>query len=65
MEELGEQGRIDWSRAVIDSTSVIAKGAPLTGPNPTDRGKPGTKHHMVTDKKGLPLTESITSANTR
>jgi len=37
---------------------------PLTGPNPTDRGKAGTKHHLVTDRQGLPLAESITPANT-
>jgi transposase len=30
---------------VVDSCSVRAKrGGELTGPNPTDRGKPGTKH---------------------
>ena len=28
----------------------------LTGPNPTDRGKLGTKRHVLTDKKGVPLS---------
>ena len=33
---------------VVDSCSVRAKrGGDLTGPNPTDRGKRGTKYHYV------------------
>jgi hypothetical protein len=33
---------------ILDSCSVRAKrGGALTGPNPTDRGKPGTKYHYV------------------
>jgi putative transposase len=36
----------------------------LTGANPTDRGKSGTKRHVLTDQKGIPLSVSITGANT-
>lgn len=36
----------------------------MTGPNPTDRGKLGTKRHVLTDKKGIPLSVFITAANT-
>jgi putative transposase len=37
----------------------------MTGPNPTDRGKLGTKHHHVlTDGQGIPLSVVITAANT-
>jgi putative transposase len=36
----------------------------LTGPNLTDRGKRGTKRHVLTDKKGIPLSVVITAANT-
>jgi IS5 family transposase len=39
------------------------KGGPATGPNPTDRGKPGTKRHLVSDARGIPLAEFITAAN--
>jgi transposase len=35
-----------------------------TGPNPTDRGEPGSKHHVVTDGHGIPLAASLTGANT-
>ena len=34
-----------------------------TGPNPTDRGLPGTKGHIVTDRHGIPLTVRLSGAN--
>ena len=36
----------------------------MTGHNPTDRSKLGTKRHILTDKNGIPLSAVITSANT-
>ncbi len=39
LDRLGEAGRIDWSRASVDSASVPAKGgAPLTEPKPKTWG---------------------------
>src|SRR3954470_22232608 len=35
----------------------------LTGKNPTDRGKKGTKRHLLVDGKGTPLALRITGAN--
>jgi len=32
------------------------------GPNPTDRGKRGTKRHPAVDRQGLPLTAGLTGA---
>lgn len=34
-----------------------------TGPNPTDRRKSGTKHHIITDANGIPLAATVTGAN--
>ncbi len=34
-----------------------------TGPNPTDRRKPGSKHHLITDAQGIPLAIILTGAN--
>ncbi|WP_377806620.1 IS5 family transposase (plasmid) [Azospirillum sp. A29] len=49
---------------VVDSCSVRAKhGGELTGPNPTDRGKPGTKFHIVVSTDGLPLAAIPSPAN--
>ena len=30
---------------------------------PVDRGKPGSKLHLVCDARGLPLTPVVTAAN--
>lgn len=49
---------------VVDSCSVRAKrGGELTGPNPTDRGKAGTKYHIVASTDGLPLGVVPSAAN--
>ena len=37
---------------------------PLTGPNPTDRGKKGSKIHLLVDRNGLPISVAISAANT-
>lgn len=39
-------------------------GGELTGPNPVDRGKPGSKLHLLSDANGLPLVVGVTAANT-
>jgi transposase len=39
------------------------KGGAAVGPNPTDRGKPGTKRHLLTDRRGIPLAFVLTGAN--
>lgn len=57
--------QLDWSRAVVDSASVRAmRRGRRTGPNPTDRRKRGSKHHVLTDANGLPLAVRLSSANT-
>src|SRR5687768_12948744 len=42
---------------------VTLRGA-KTGNNPTDRSKLGTKRHILTDKKGIPLSAVISPAST-
>jgi transposase len=36
----------------------------LTGPSPVDRGKPGSKIHVLSDRAGLPLAVAVSAANT-
>ena len=38
-------------------------GGAQTGPNPTDRGKSGSKRPVLTDQRGAPLAVTITAAN--
>jgi transposase len=64
LAELNEADRIDWSRALVDSASVRAPhGGANTGPNPTDRRKSGSKHHILTDARGVPLATALSGAN--
>ena len=39
------------------------KGGAEVGPNPTDRGKPGSKRHLITDVRGTPLGLTLSGAN--
>src|SRR3954447_17323698 len=49
---------------ILDSCSARAKrGGELTGPNPTDRGKRGTKHHVAVTGDGVPVACAATAAN--
>ncbi len=34
------------------------------GPSPVDRGRSGSKHHLLTDGHGVPLSVTITAGNT-
>jgi transposase len=64
LTELNAADLIDWSRAIIDGTFAKApEGGEDTGPNPTDRGKSGSKHHVLTDANGIPLAVILTAAN--
>jgi transposase len=38
-------------------------GGKKSGPNPTDRRRPGSKHHLLTDAQGIPLSVILTEAN--
>ena len=55
---------INWTWQSIDSISIKP---PLGGDDrkqPTDRSKIGTKRHILTDKKGIPISVVISSAST-
>src|SRR5262249_17027059 len=64
LDRLGREGLIDWDKACVDSQSYRADfGGVLTCKNPTDRGKKGTKRHLLVDGNGTPLAVRITGAN--
>ena len=49
---------------ILDSCSVRSKhGGDLTGPNPTDRAKQGTKYHVAVNGDGVPVACAATAAN--
>jgi transposase len=36
----------------------------MTGPSPVDRGKPGSKIHVLSERGGLPMSVAVSAANT-
>ncbi len=51
LSELRYADKIDWSRAAVDATTIRAlRGGDKTGKTPTDRGRSGTKDHLLTDQ---------------
>ncbi|MFF3600898.1 IS5 family transposase [Kitasatospora indigofera] len=41
---------------------ALKRGA-HTGPSPVDRGRPGSKHHLIVDRHGTPLAVTLTGGN--
>ncbi|MFE7268798.1 IS5 family transposase [Streptomyces sp. NPDC057592] len=65
LQLLDGQDVTDLSRAVLDSAHIRAKkGGELAGPSPVDRGRPGSKMHVLSDANGLPLRVGLSAANT-
>lgn len=60
----GKKRKIKWKWQSLDSKSCASPlGCEGTGHNPTDRGKQGSKLHLLVDKRGAPLAVVITGAN--
>ena len=56
---------IDWEWLAMDGAQGKAPlGGEKTGPNPTDRGKKGSKRSVLTDGRGVPLGLVVGGANT-
>ena len=64
LAHLHAAGQIDWSRACADAAHLRAKkGGDGVGPSPVDRGRPGSKHHLICDGAGVPLKVITTGGN--
>jgi transposase len=64
LAELRAVGMLDFSRAAVGSAHLRAmKGGPATGPSPVDRGKTGSKHHLIVEAHGIPLATILTGGN--
>src|ERR1700722_5163694 len=64
LADLHRADRIDWARAAIDASLTRAfGGVEGSGPNPTDRGRPGVKHPVVGGGQGTPLLGGPAGAN--
>ena len=39
------------------------RGGEHAGPSPVDRARPGSKHHLIVEGRGIPLAVSLTGGN--
>jgi transposase len=60
--ELGGRDRLE-SRGPRQFDGGGEKGGDILGPNPTDKGRAGSKRHLVVDAQGIPLAVLLTPAN--
>lgn len=64
LEEYDRQHGIQWQWQSLDSASIKAPlGGTASGPNPTDRGKLGSKRHILSDGRGVPIAAELSAAN--
>lgn len=65
LTEFDELKGIIWRWQAADGAMTKAPlGGELTGKNPTDRSKTGTKRSLLVNKQGLPLSIVVSGANT-
>ncbi len=64
VERCEEMDGVDWEWQAADASMGKARlGGDEIGPNPTDRGKAGTKRSLLVEAKGGPLSVVVAGAN--
>lgn len=64
LADYDEVAGIDWQWQAADGVMTKAPfGGAASGPNPTDRGKRGTKRSLLTEGTGMPLAVVVAGAN--
>lgn len=64
LDRIDECGLLETSPAQSSTRPTYGlKRGELTGPSPVDRGKPGSKMHVLSDANGLPLVVGVSAAN--
>lgn len=64
LDVLNSEGKLRFSREVVDAMTGRPERGNKTGPSPVDRRKPGPKYHVPTGARGIPLPAELTPANT-
>lgn len=64
VEQCEELGGVNWEWQAADASLGKARlGGDEVGPNPTDRGKAGTKRSLLVEAQGGPLSVVVAGAN--
>lgn len=63
LARLRAAGALDLHRCAVDGSHVRALKGDHVGPWPVDRGRPGSKHHLIVDAHGIPLQATPTGGN--
>ncbi|MGX1955895.1 IS5 family transposase [Streptomyces anulatus] len=64
LTELRRADLVDLDDCAVDESHIRAlKGGGHVGPSPVDRGRPGSKHHLIVDRLGTPLAVTLTGGN--
>ncbi|MER5432372.1 transposase [Streptomyces sp. NPDC002588] len=67
LDELGARGRGEGGGPDLGDRRrglrSRQKGGSLTGPNPVDRGKKGSKLHVLSDAQGIPCAVAVSGAD--
>ncbi|MCG7524221.1 IS5 family transposase [Streptomyces sp. OfavH-34-F] len=61
--ELCKIGLLEMDDCAIDGSHVRALEGDHVGPSPVDRARPGSKHHLIVDRRGTPPAVSVTGGN--
>jgi putative transposase len=59
----GRTGSGGTTKALTARRCLPPLGGDATGPDPTNRGKLGTKRHLLSDRRGAPLSVVLSAAN--
>ena len=62
LDRLGRANAVDFARCCSTARACRPKGGRVHRPEP-DRGKPGSKRHVLVDAGGVPLALLLTAAN--
>ena len=64
LAEYDELQEISWAWQAADSASIeVPLARESADPNPTDRGKKGSKRHVLVDENGIPISLLVSAAN--
>ncbi|MFE4413319.1 IS5 family transposase [Streptomyces sp. NPDC056821] len=64
LAELRRADLLNLDDCAVDGSHIRAsQRGDHVGPSPVDRGRPGSKHHVIVDRHGTPLAVTLTGGN--